>query len=112
MADTAQASLDTDYESELTAGRVEVAEVLNGVVDGILTGAIRPGSGVDGSASLGRVEAFRDRGEEWRWRLPHRNGDLTVISGEGYTRKHTAEKGLRRVIENASEAEIPETPTN
>lgn len=173
MADGSQVSLDTGYESELTAGRVEFAEVLNGVVDGILTGTIRLGSGgdavsvnvpdelslevefedeedglslelvlewpapdddstapsfedgpggsaeeptlvsaADGTASPARFEVFRDGGGEWRWRLRHRNGEIIASSGEGYTRKHNAQKGLRSVIENASEAEITETPTN
>lgn len=147
--------------------------MLNGVVDGILTGAIRLGTGsnpfsvgvpddlsleiefeqdaaefslelelewpapderatepalenrsegasegptlvgaADGSASLARFEVFRDRGDEWRWRLRHRNGNIIAISGEGYTRKHNAEKGLRSVIENSAEAELTETRTD
>lgn len=68
-------------------------------------------SAADGSESLARFEVFLDRGEEWRWRLRHRNGNIIPISGEGYTRKHNAQKGLRSVIEHSSEAEITETST-
>jgi amphi-Trp domain-containing protein len=173
MADSTGASIASEYECELTAGREKVARVLNGVVDGILTGAIQLGAGADavsvdvpddlslelefeddgnevslelelewptpdedstappiedrpggaaeeptpvsaadGSASSPRFEVFRDRGEEWRWRLRHRNGAIIATSGEGYTRKHNAQKGLRSVIENASAAEITEPSTD
>jgi amphi-Trp domain-containing protein len=181
-----------EYESELTGSRAEIAAVLSGVVDGLLTGSIRLGEGPDavtvaapddisleleletegdelslelelewdhtdagevadvadvddaagadeaavspaedqpaetddGSAetddlaahagaadttqSLARFEVFRDRGEEWRWRLRHRNGNIIATSGEGYTRKHNAWKGLRSVMQNASGAELTE----
>jgi len=164
-----------EFESELTGTRVEIAAVLDGVVDGLLTGSIRLGEGPDavvvpapddlsleieletdgdelslelelewadgvdgigapaegaaaetdesssetdelaelagaanGSHSLARFEVFRDRAEEWRWRLRHRNGNIIATSGEGYTRKHNAWKGLRSVMQNASGAELTE----
>lgn len=173
MADRTEVSTAAQYDFELTAGREEIAAVLNGVVDGVLTGAIRLGSGADavsvgvpedlsleieledeedelslelelewpapaegstdpsienrpggaseepplvsaadGSESLARFEVFRDRDEEWRWRLRHRNGNVIAISGEGYTRKHNAQKGLRSVVENSSAAEITEPSTD
>jgi amphi-Trp domain-containing protein len=62
----------------------------------------------DGSRSLAQFEVFRDRADEWRWRLRHRNGNIIATSGEGYTRKHNAWKGLRSVVQNAPEAEITE----
>lgn len=58
--------------------------------------------------SLARFELFRDKSEEWRWRLVHRNGNVIATSGEGYTRKHNAEKGLRSVVQNAPNAEVTE----
>jgi amphi-Trp domain-containing protein len=173
MADSTGVSIASQYEFELAAGREEIAEVLNGVVDGILTGAIRLGAGADavsvgvpddlsleiefedeedevslelelewpapdddstapsiedrpggaaeeptsvsaadGSEAMARFEVFRDRGEQWRWRLRHRNGDIIAVSGEGYTRKHNAQKGLRSVKENSPAAETTEKPTN
>ncbi len=63
----------------------------------------------DGSASLARFELFRDRADEWRWRLRHRNGNVIATSGEGYTRKHNARKGLRSVMRNAGGASVGES---
>lgn len=60
------------------------------------------------SGTFARFEVFRDRSDEWRWRLRHRNGNVIATSGEGYTRKHNAQKGLQSVIRNAQEAEIIE----
>ncbi|MFB6301051.1 MAG: YegP family protein, partial [Halobacteriales archaeon] len=54
--------------------------------------------------------------DQWRWRLRHRNGNLIADSGEGYTRKHNAQKGMQAVRRDAlgattmlieSEAELP-----
>ncbi len=56
--------------------------------------------------SLGRFEIFRDRAGEWRWRLVHRNGNIIATSGEGYTSKQNALKGMRSVMKNAPEAEV------
>jgi|AntRauTorcE11898_2_1112593.scaffolds.fasta_scaffold00949_3 amphi-Trp domain-containing protein len=59
-----------------------------------------------GPHSLARFEVFQDKATEWRWRLRHRNGNVIATSGEGYTRKHNALKGLKSVIANSPEAEI------
>ena len=56
--------------------------------------------------SLARFQLFQDRAGEWRWRLVHRNGNIIATSGEGYTRRHNAEKGLRSVVANAPDAEV------
>lgn len=53
-----------------------------------------------------RFELFRDRSNEWRWRLRHRNGNVIATSGEGYTQKHNARKGLRSVMQNATGAVV------
>lgn len=63
---------------------------------------------VDGSKTLAQFEVFRDQRGEWRWRLRHRNGKIIATSGEGYTRKHNAQNGIRSVMENAPNAEITE----
>lgn len=62
----------------------------------------------DTSQAVARFEVFRDRAGEWRWRLRHRNGNVIAVSGEGYTRKHNARKGLRSVMENSSAAVMSE----
>jgi len=51
--------------------------------------------------SQARFELYEDVSEEWRWRLRHRNGNLIANSGEGYSRKHNAQKGLASVRRNA-----------
>lgn len=71
-----------------------------------------PVGAADASQALARFEVFRDRDEEWRWRLRHRNGNIIATSGEGYTRKHNAMKGLQSVMNNAPEAEVTEDSTN
>lgn len=58
--------------------------------------------------SLARFEVFLDRADEWRWRLVHQNGNVIATSGEGYTRKHNARKGIRSVMRHSSGAEITE----
>lgn len=71
-----------------------------------------PVGAADTSQALARFEVFRDQGEEWRWRLRHRNGNVIATSGEGYTRKHNAWKGLRSVMKNAPGAELTEESPN
>jgi amphi-Trp domain-containing protein len=62
---------------------------------------------VAGSAgSQATFEVFRDRADEWRWRLVHRNGNVIATSGEGYTTRRNAERGLRSVVENAPAADV------
>jgi len=75
-------------------------------------GATGPVSAADATQSLARFEVFRDRADEWRWRLRHRNGNIIATSGEGYTQKHNAWNGLQSVMENAPEAEVTEDSTD
>ena len=56
--------------------------------------------------SQATFEVFRDRADEWRWRLVHRNGNVVATSGEGYTTRRNAEKGLRSVVRNAPGADV------
>lgn len=67
--------------------------------------------------SQGRFELYEDAGGKWRWRLRHRNGNVIASSGQGYTRKHNAQKGLHGVRRDAlgatvmlveREADLPE----
>ncbi|QLH83064.1 DUF1508 domain-containing protein [Halosimplex pelagicum] len=67
--------------------------------------------------SQARFELYEDTSEQWRWRLRHRNGNVVADSGQGYTRKHNAQKGMASVRRNAlgattllfeREAEIPD----
>ena len=60
----------------------------------------------DKSQSLAQFEVYRARDDKWRWRLRHRNGNIIATSGQGYTRKHNAVKGLRSVMMNSPDAPI------
>jgi len=55
--------------------------------------------------SQARFELFEDSAGQYRWRLRHRNGNIIADSGEGYTRKHNAQKGMQSVRHNALGAE-------
>jgi uncharacterized protein YegP (UPF0339 family) len=61
--------------------------------------------------SRARFEVYEDRGGEHRWRLRHRNGNVIATSGEGYTRRHNARKGLASVRRNGLGAELVEVET-
>jgi amphi-Trp domain-containing protein len=56
--------------------------------------------------SYARFQVYKDRAGEWRWRLVHRNGNIIATSGEGYTSRQNAEKGMRSVMKNAPGADI------
>lgn len=60
------------------------------------------------AASNARFELYRDRADEWRWRLVHANGNIIADSGEGYDRKAMARNGLESVMRNAPGATIVE----
>ncbi|AGB36262.1 amphi-Trp domain-containing protein [Natronococcus occultus] len=53
-----------------------------------------------------RFEIYRDRADEWRWRLVHWNGNIIADSGEGYASRSNAERAVRGVVRNASDARI------
>ncbi|SEN72261.1 Uncharacterized conserved protein YegP, UPF0339 family [Halorientalis persicus] len=56
--------------------------------------------------SQAAFEVYRDRADEWRWRLRHRNGNIVADSGEGYNRKRGAINGLESVQRNAPGADV------
>ncbi|MEA1932609.1 MAG: HVO_2922 family protein [Euryarchaeota archaeon] len=62
--------------------------------------------GIAAPASKAQFELYQDRASEWRWRLVHNNGNIIADSGEGYSRKATARKGLESVMRNASGASV------
>lgn len=104
-------SLEIELEWPMPANGPEAMDRLEAVdpfefraPDGDVDAAV----GVEGAPNA-RFEIFQDRAEEWRWRLIHRNGNVIATSGEGYTRKHNARKGLRSVIHNVPTASIVDT---
>ena len=56
--------------------------------------------------SQARFELYEDKGGEHRWRLRHRNGQVVATGGEGYTRRHNAQKGIESVRRNALGATV------
>jgi uncharacterized protein YegP (UPF0339 family) len=52
-----------------------------------------------------RYELYEDKGGEYRWRLVHDNGNILADSGEGYSSRSNAEKGLESVKKNAPAAD-------
>jgi len=51
-----------------------------------------------GSAAF---EVYEDKGEEWRWRLRHRNGEIIADSGEGYAERNKAVAAIERIKRHA-----------
>lgn len=56
--------------------------------------------------SQATFEVYQDRADEWRWRLVHRNGNIIADSGEGYSSRQNAEKGVESVKRNAPDADV------
>jgi amphi-Trp domain-containing protein len=96
------------HEAEPADGRAGVSVSPPAAETGTSAGAETDDDEAATDGSLARFELFRDRSEEWRWRLRHRNGNVIATSGEGYTRKHNALKGLRSVARNAPNAGVTE----
>jgi uncharacterized protein YegP (UPF0339 family) len=41
-----------------------------------------------------KIEIYRDRKREWRWRIKARNGRIVGASSEGFNRRGKAQKNL------------------
>ena len=57
-------------------------------------------------ASKATFEVYEDAGEQWRWRLRHRNGNIIADGAEGYASKQKAEQGLESVKRNVAGAAL------
>ncbi|WP_251330000.1 HVO_2922 family protein [Haloplanus pelagicus] len=53
-----------------------------------------------------RFELYRDRADEWRWRLVVANGNIIADSGEGYASKQGAKRGIESVKASAPDADV------
>ncbi|SIQ77057.1 Uncharacterized conserved protein YegP, UPF0339 family [Haladaptatus litoreus] len=69
--------------------------------DGSVVEALRP-------PTQASFELYEDHAEEWRWRLVHRNGNIIADSGEGYSSKQAARKGITSIKRNALGAPVEE----
>ncbi|MFP8954546.1 HVO_2922 family protein [Natrialbaceae archaeon A-arb3/5] len=67
-----------------------------------IAGLVEPAA----ETSSAEFELYRDRADEWRWRLVHDNGNIIADSGEGYDRKAGARNGLESVMRNAPAADV------
>lgn len=56
-----------------------------------------------------RFELFVDGAGEWRWRLVASNEEIIADSGEGYSSKQAARRGIRSVRRTVPEAEVHDT---
>lgn len=56
-----------------------------------------------------RIEVYRDKKKEWRWRAVHRNGKIIAASSEGYKRKAGVYKNLSN-LDKALLKNIKELP--
>lgn len=101
-SDEMSIELEIEWPESADAADVAVNEPADVAVDEPATAA----DADTASGSLARFEVFRDRADEWRWRLVHRNGNVIADGGEGYASKQNALKGLRSVRRNAPGAEI------
>ncbi|ERJ06190.1 hypothetical protein HLRTI_001819 [Halorhabdus tiamatea SARL4B] len=53
-----------------------------------------------------RFEVYRDRADEWRWRLVASNGEIIADSAEGYAAKQGAQRGIESVKRVAGDAPV------
>jgi uncharacterized protein YegP (UPF0339 family) len=51
-------------------------------------------------------EVYKDRADEWRWRMVASNGRIVADSGEGYSSRSGARRALRNVQGNADDADL------
>lgn len=54
---------------------------------------------------MAKFEVYKDRREEFRWRLRADNNEIIAVS-EGYTSKAGCKNGIESVKKNAPKAEI------
>jgi len=54
-------------------------------------------------------EIYKDRKEEFRWRLKAANGNIVATSGEGYKAKEDCKKGIETIQKGAATAKVEDT---
>jgi len=61
--------------------------------------------------NLGRAgfEIYQDKGGKYRWRLRHRNGNVLMDCGQGYSDRSGARDGIESVKRNAANAGSEDT---
>jgi len=61
-----------------------------------------------GESATATFELYEDAGDEYRWRLRHRNGNIIADSGEGYASESNASEAIERVREYGPDADVLE----
>src|SRR5262249_50490237 len=56
-------------------------------------------------------EIYKDRKEEFRWRLKAANGNIMATSGEGYKAKEDCKKGIEAIQKGAAAAKVEDITT-
>lgn len=100
---------DERDETAIDDGEEEVGTEDESTVEADVDRPIDEVVGTGDTASNAQFELYRDRADEWRWRLVHDNGNIIADSGEGYDRIATARNGLESVMRNAPGATVIET---
>lgn len=111
LPESVEPSEESDAVDEVDADTTEAvdAEDSDGVDDSDAAAASAAETvAIAAPGSKARFELFRDRATEWRWRLVHDNGNIITDSGEGYSRKAAARKGLESVMRNAAGVRVVE----
>lgn len=99
----AEASRESEHAgAERERGLAAEIEGLTAKIEGM------EGDDADIKSSKARFELYTGKDDEWRWRLVHHNGNIIADSGEGYSSKAMAKKGLGSVKLNALGAETEE----
>ncbi|WP_433625864.1 HVO_2922 family protein [Halomicrococcus sp. NG-SE-24] len=70
--------------------------------DGTTVEAFRP-------PAQATFEVYEDESGAWRWRLRHQNGNVVADSGQGYSSKRAAKKGIESVKRNALGSPVEES---
>ncbi len=60
------------------------------------------------SGRKGKVEFYKDKSGEFRWRLKASNGQVIATGGEGYTSEAGCKNGFESVKNHVMEAEVVE----
>jgi uncharacterized protein YegP (UPF0339 family) len=53
-----------------------------------------------------KFEIYKGKIGDFRWRLTHTNGQIIANSGEGYTTKVNAIKGIKSIKDNSPDAVV------
>ncbi|OYR58706.1 YegP family protein [Halorubrum halodurans] len=105
--ETARGELETTHDAletareERDAAETRVEELEADVSDRETETAAARAETAGLRESKARFELFEDAGGKPRWRLRHRNGNVIATSGQGYSSRGKAQKGLHSVRRNA-----------